>query len=67
MQSNQNQAEYSFDYYKDQNEPIENKKEKQQFNPYVNNQGTILGIYILINQNSNRWRELRHSRRRYSS
>lgn len=47
-----NKADYNFNYYHPEESskyssramPISNKKEKEQWNPYQNNEGTVLGI-----------------------
>lgn len=52
----QNQAEYSIDdFYNSKSQPVEHPKDKSQFNPYVNNEGTIMGIISQINFFSNQW------------
>lgn len=39
-----NQADYSFDYFKKQNFDESTKEsKKEQYNPYVNNSGTVMG------------------------
>jgi len=39
-----NQLDYSFDYFKKQNDTEATKEnKKEQYNPYVNNSGTVMG------------------------
>jgi len=38
-----NQLDYSFDYFKKHNEESTKENKKEQYNPYVNNSGTVMG------------------------
>jgi hypothetical protein len=40
-----NQVDYSFNYYKVKDEAAP-KEVREQYNPYVNNSGTVMGIFI---------------------
>ncbi len=43
---NTNQVDYTYNYYKKQNEEDSAKEaKKEQYNPYVNNSGTVVGKY----------------------
>lgn len=39
-----NQVDYSFDYFKKGTQEQGTKESKEQYNPYVNNSGTVMGI-----------------------
>ncbi len=39
-----NQVDYSFNYFKKSKEEEAAKELKEQYNPYVNNSGTVMGI-----------------------
>lgn len=46
---NTSQVDYSVDFYKKQKDESSIKELKEQYNPYVNNSGTVMGkkqIYI---------------------
>jgi hypothetical protein len=40
-----NQVDYSFNYYKKSKEDAAPKEVKEQYNPYVNNSGTVMGSF----------------------
>jgi hypothetical protein len=44
-----NQLDYSFDYFKKTSKVKESStvEKKEQYNPYVNNSGTVMGIFII--------------------
>lgn len=49
MLGNLNTVDYTYDYYKKQKDNSESIKEvKEQYNPYVNNSGTVLGNFFII-------------------
>ena len=42
------EVDYSYNFYKNPHEEIVECKKKNEYNPYVNNSGTVLGNYITI-------------------
>ena len=42
-----NQVDYSFNYFKKDKEEEAATERKEQYNPYVNNSGTVMGNSIL--------------------
>jgi hypothetical protein len=38
-----NQVDYTYNYYKKPQEESNYKEAKEQYNPYVNNSGTVMG------------------------